>query len=132
LGADPRAEERARKAVITFSEFFDEKYLTHAKAHKRSWDRDVQLFRRIRDVFGSKRLNEVTRHQIQDCHSSVEVEGLSPASADYHLKLIRHSLNLAVEWEMLDKNPASDIKQFNEDNKVKHYLDDELQRLESA
>lgn len=132
-GADPRAEERARKAVITFSEFFDEKYLPHAKAHKRSWDRDVQLFRRIRDVFGSKRLNEITRHQIQDFHSSVKVEGLSPASADHHLKLIRHSLNLAVEWEMLDKNPAAGIKQFNADNKVEHYLDDdELQRLVSV
>lgn len=70
-GADPRAEERARRAVITFSEFFDEQYLPHAKAHKRSWDRDVQLFRRIRDVFGRKRLNEITRHQIQDFYSSV-------------------------------------------------------------
>lgn len=133
LGADPQAEERARKAVITFSEFFDEKYLPHAKAHKRSWDRDVQLFRRIRDVFGGKRLNEITRHQIQDFHSSVKVEGLSPASADHHLKLIRHSLNLAVEWEILDKNPAAGIRQFNEDNKVEHYLDDEeLQRLVSV
>ena len=133
LGADPRAEERARKAVITYSEFFDEKYLPHAKAHKRSWDRDVQLFRRIRDVFGGKRLNEITRHQIQDFHSSVKVEGLSPASADHHLKLIRHSLNLAMEWEMLDKNPALGIKQFNEDNKVEHYLDDgELDRLVSV
>lgn len=133
LGADPQAEERARKAVITFSEFFDEKYLPHAKAHKRSWDRDVQLFRRIRDVFGGKRLNEITRHQIQDFHSSVKVEGLSPASADHHLKLIRHSLNLAVEWEILNKNPAAGIRQFNEDNKVEHYLDDEeLQRLVSV
>jgi hypothetical protein len=78
-GADPRAAERAKKAVITFSEFFDEKYLPHAKAHKRSWDRDVQLFRRILNVFGSKRLNEITRHPIQDFHSSVKVEGLSPA-----------------------------------------------------
>ena len=34
---------------------------------------------------------------------------------------------------MLDKNPASGIKQFNEDNKVEHYLDDdELQRLVSV
>jgi len=132
-GADPRAEERARKAVITFSDFFDDHYLPHAKVHKRSWDRDVQLFRRVRDVFGSKRLNEVTRQQIQSFHASVKAEGLSAASADHHLKLIRHSLNLALEWEMVDKNPAAGIKQFNEDNKIEHYLDDvELQRLVSV
>jgi len=130
LGADPRAEERARKAVITFSEFFDDKYLPHAKAHKRSWDRDVQLFRRIRDVFGSKRLNEITRHEIEGFHASIKVGGLSPASADHHLKLIRHSLNLAVDWLMLDKNPAAGIKQFNHDNRVAHYLGEvELNRL---
>lgn len=132
-GADPRAEERARKAVITFSDFFDDHYLPHAKVHKRSWDRDVQLFRRVRDVFGSKRLNEVTRQQIQSFHASVKAEGLSAASADHHLKLIRHSLNLAMEWEMVEKNPAAGIKQFNEDNKIEHYLDDdELGRLVSV
>lgn len=132
-GADPRAEERARKAVITFSDFFDDHYLPYAKVHKRSWDRDVQLFRRVRDVFGSKRLNEVTRQQIQSFHASVKAEGLSAASADHHLKLIRHSLNLALEWGMVEKNPAAGIKQFNEDNKIEHYLDDEeLGRLVSV
>jgi len=43
---------------------------------------------------------------------------------------MRHSLNLAVDWEMIDKNPIARIKLFKEDNKVEHYLsDDELQRL---
>jgi integrase len=133
MGADPRAVERARKAVITYADFFNDHYLPHAKVHKRSWDRDVQLFRRIDEVFGSKRLNEITRQQIQKFHGQVKDDGLSAASADHHLKLIRHSLNLAVEWCMVDKNPASGIKQFNEDNKVEHYLDDdELQRLLSV
>jgi len=133
MGADPRAEERARKAVITYADFFNDYYLPHAKVHKRSWGRDVQLFRRIDEVFGSKRLNEITRQQIQKFHGQVKEGGLSAASADHHLKLIRHSLNLAVEWKMVDKNPAAGIKQFNEDNKVEHYLDDEeLQRLVSV
>jgi hypothetical protein len=30
-----------------------------------------------------------------------------------------------MEWGMVEKNPALGIKQFNEDNKVEHYLDDE-------
>nr|WP_315214339.1 phage integrase SAM-like domain-containing protein [uncultured Duganella sp.] len=88
---------------------------------------------RIKDVFGDRRLNEITRQQIQSFHASVKAEGLSAASANHHLKLIRHSLNLAVEWGMVDKNPAAGIKQFNEDNKVEHYLDDdELDRLVSV
>lgn len=134
LGADPRAEERARKAVITYSEFFDEHYLPLAKSTKRSWKRDEELFRlRIKQKFGDKRLNEITKQQIHTFHASVKTDGLSAASADHHLKLLRHSLNLAVEWDMLEKNPAAGVKQFNEDNKVEHYLDDdELQRLVSV
>lgn len=134
LGAKPQAEERARKAVINYTDFFNDHYLPFVKPRKRSWDRDEELFRlRIKDVFGNKRLNEITRQQIQTFHASVKAGGLSAASADHHLKLIRHSLNLAVEWGMLERNPAAGIKQFNEDNKVEHYLnDEELQRLVSV
>lgn len=131
LGARPQAEERERKAVITYADFFNDHYLPFVTPRKRSWDRDEELFRlRIKDVFGNKRLNEITRQQIQTFHASVKAGGLSAASADHHLKLIRHSLNLAVEWSMLGQNPAAGIKQFNEDNRVEHYLnDEELQRL---
>lgn len=131
LGSDPRGEEKARKAVITFTDFFNDHYLPFATSRKRSWKRDEELFRlRIKGTFGNKRLNEITRQQIQTFHASVLAEGLSHASADHHLKLIRHALNLAVEWEMLDKNPATRIAQYNVDNKVEHYLNpDELERL---
>lgn len=125
LGADPRAEEKARKAVITFDEFFNEHYLPYVKPRKRSWERDEELYRlRIRAVFGAKRLNQLSRLQIQNFHSSLLEEGLAAATANHHAKLIRHMLNLAVEWEMLDKNPASRIHMFAEDNKVERYMND--------
>lgn len=133
LGADPRAEERARKAVITYADFFDQHYLPFVTPRKRSWKRDVQLALRVKEIFGNKRLNEMTRLQIQTFHASIKTGGLSAASADHHLKLIRHSLNLAVEWQMLEVNPAAGIKQFNEDNKIEHLLDhDEMGRLMSV
>jgi integrase len=51
--------------------------------------------------------------------------GLSPASADHAVKLLRRALNLAVDWGMLDTNPAAKIPLFNVDNKVENYLSDE-------
>lgn len=131
LGADPRAEEKARLAVITFDDFFKEHYLPFVIPRKRSWKRDEELYRlRICAKFGSKRLNQVTRQQIQSFHSSLTAEGLAPASANHHLKLIRRMLNLAIEWEMLEKNVASGIKMFYEDNMTTEYMDDEeLARL---
>lgn len=131
LGADPRGEEKARKAVLTFDEFFKDHYFPYVTPRKRSWDRDEQLFRlRIQPAFGKKRLNEVSRQQIQAFHTGLKDEGLSPASCDHHIKLIRYALNMAIEWDLLDKNPAAGVPLFNEDNKVERYLsDEELQRL---
>ena len=126
LGADPRAENKARKAVVTFDEFFNDHYLPYVKPRKRSWDRDEELYRlRIKDVFGAKRLNQVTRLQIQTFHSGLLEEGYAPATSNHFIKLIRHMLNLAVEWEMLDKNPASRIHMYAEDNKIERYMNDE-------
>ncbi len=131
LGADPRGAVKAEKAVITFDSFFQDHYLPHVTPRKRSWKRDEELYRlRISDRFGKKRLNEISRQQVQTFHTAVLATGLSPASADHHVKLIRHALNLAVEWGMLDKNPAAGVPLFNIDNKVEHYLNDaELQSL---
>jgi integrase len=125
LGADPRGQVRADKAVITFADFFNDHYLPFAKPRKRSWRRDEELFRlRIAAKFGDRRLNQLTRQQIQTFHSSLLDTGLSPATADHHVKLIRRMLNLAVDWEMLDKNPAAGVPLFMVDNKVEHYVDD--------
>lgn len=131
LGADPRGEEKARLAVLTLDDFFTQHYMPYVKPRKRSWKRDSELYTlRIKDVFGNKRLNEITRRQIQSFHTHLLAQGLAPASADHHLKLLRHALNLAIDWEMLtDKNPAARIPLFNRDNKVEHYLDES--KLES-
>lgn len=132
LGADPRGEEKARLSVLTLDDFFTQHYMPYIKPRKRSWKRDNELYSlRIKDVFGNKRLNEITRRQIQSFHTQLLTQGLAPASADHHLKLLRHALNLAIDWEMLtEKNPAARIPLFNRDNKVEHYLDEhQLEKL---
>lgn len=131
LGADPRGEHKARKAVITYAVFFKDHYLPYVTPRKRSWKRDEELYRlRIEAVLGDKRLNEITRQQVQTFHTSLLGQGLSGATADHHVKLIRQSLNLAIEWDMLDKNPAAKVPLFNHDNKVEHYLEaEDLERF---
>lgn len=47
MGANPFAEEKARKLVITFDTLFSEHYLPYVKQRKRSWSRDCELFVRI-------------------------------------------------------------------------------------
>ncbi|TCO73689.1 tyrosine-type recombinase/integrase [Chromatocurvus halotolerans] len=131
LGADPQAETRQRKAVPTWNRFFEDSYLPHAKQAKRTWKNDADMQRlRLSDRFGVTPINKITRHAVQQFHDELLDEGMKPATADHHLKLLRHALNLAVDWGLLGENPAAKVKQFNADNQIERYLtQDELQRL---
>ncbi len=131
LGSNPQEEARAAKAVLTLKEFLEEKYTPYAKARKRSFKYDESMIKlRIVPTLGHFRLNELTRHRIQTFHTDLRTEGLAPATCDHHLKLLRSALNLAVLWEMLDKNPVAKVPLFREDNRLERYLtDEELNRL---
>lgn len=130
LGADPRAEEKARLAVMTLNQFFFQQYLPHAKLNKRSWKRDFELYSRLDKRFGNKRLNEVTRLDLQSFHGSLRNEGLAPATANHHIKLAKRMFNLAISWDLAAANPATNIRLYAEDNLVENLLDeDQLNRL---
>jgi len=131
-GNDPREQALAKKSVPTFAEFFLDHYKSYAQSRKRSFNKDESMFRvRLNDAFGKKRLNQITRREVVTFHTRLlEVDGLAPASCDHHLKLMRRMFNLAVEWEIIEKNPLSRITLYKEDNKVENYLDEEqLKRL---
>jgi len=127
LGANPRAEAKAQKEVPTFTDFFEKHYLPYVTPRKRSWKCDEEMFRvRIKAVLGGKRLNQISRQQIQSFHTALLEEGLAHATCDHYVKLIKHALNLAIDWNMLtEKNPAARVPLFNRDNKVENYLDEE-------
>ncbi len=112
------------KGEMTLSEFWETYYLPLAKQKKRSWKRDVQLFVRIASRFGSHKLCEIERHEIQLFHGNLLKDNLSPASCDLHAALLKRMLSMCVEYSLLDKNPAAKMKLFHADNRVEHYLDE--------
>lgn len=131
LGADPRGEAKARKAVPTLTEFFEEQYRPVAQPRKRSFKSDVSLFNlRLRPKFGHLRLNEIHRREVQAFHGSLLSEGLAPATCDHYLKLMRRLMSLAVEFEVIPNNPLSRATLFLPDNRMEVYLEGEsLERL---
>jgi len=132
LGKDPRADEKAKKAVPTFTEFMEDMYFPYARTHKKTAAKDEEYYRlRLKSAFGHKRLNQISRREVQLFHSKLRDEGLAPATCNHYLKLLKRAFNLAIRWEVFNgKNPAVSIQQFRELNLVENYMDDEqLQRL---
>jgi site-specific recombinase XerD len=123
-GNDHHARGKAKRAIPTLTDFFNDTYLPHAKVHKRSWKRDVQLFARIKEKFGNQRLDQITKQQVSVFHANLLEGGLSASGADHHPKMLRRLYSMCLEYGLLDKNPLANFKLFNHDNKVEHYLDD--------
>ena len=132
LGANPSQEKKDKEAVPTLTQFMETLYFPHVRTRKRTAAKDEEYYRlRLKAAFGKKRLNQITRREVQLFHSSLHDEGLAPATCNHYLKLLKRVFNLAIHWEILDgKNPACGIQQYRELNLVENYMDDEqLQRL---
>jgi len=125
------AKEQPVLSEITLDAFMADHYFPHVKLHKRSWVRDDQLYRiRVKPKFGESKLCDITRYQVQQFQNELSTSGLSPASQDHHIKLIRHALNLAVEWEFIERNVLKGVKLLNVENQLHDVATDEqLQRL---
>lgn len=130
LGTYPGDDKPEKQQCMTFSEFFEQKYLPFAQPRKRSWRDDQKLYtRRLRDLYGSTPLDKITRHSLQQMHSDLRAE-LSASSCDHHLGLMSRCLRLALDWKLITENPAQGLKKYNEDNRRDRLMTDaELQRL---
>lgn len=124
------AANKVPQSCITLDVFMHEHYMPHAVSHKRSAKRDEQLYRlHIAPVFKDTPLNEISRREVDVLHRALRKKQ-SAASADHCVKLMRRALNLAMQWEFIEKNVLKGFKLFMEDNQVENYLDDEqLERL---
>ncbi|WP_371376803.1 tyrosine-type recombinase/integrase [Thalassotalea aquiviva] len=129
-GKSPKEERDKRRNVMTYSEFMLERYLPYAKQHKRTWKNDEQMFNtHLKALFGDCRLNQVTRSAVEKFHLFMR-QSRSAATCDHYIKLLRRTLNLAVDWELIESNPISRVKLFRESNDIERYMNDaELARL---
>lgn len=124
-GKDPKEATLKRKAIPTFSEFFEEKYLPHAKQHKRTWQNDEQMYKtHLKQVFGHLKLTAIKREAVQSFHSGLKQQGRTGSTCDHYLKLMRHALNLAVDWNIIGSNQLARVKLFRECNQIERYMDD--------
>ncbi len=120
------------QAVMDWNTYIDDHFAPYCKAHIRSAKKYDQLHRLyVSPRFGSMPLSQITRKDAQAMHVDlVEKQKLSPASADHAIKFMRRALNLAVQWDYLEKNPLKNFELFMVDNQVENYLSDEqMQKL---
>jgi len=131
-GIDPRNDTPVKPVVPTVNQYYINDYRPFIKQRNRSWKSTDGVYRRyVKPVFGQKRLvGEITRKMVFDWHADLKHGGLSGATADHGLKMLRHLINTAKANEIVTDNPAARVPLFNDFNEVNNTLSpEELKRL---
>lgn len=129
-GRDPKQQREDR---ITFADFISGHYLQHAKTYKRSVNADMSKLKLyLLPKFGQSVLTDITTQSIQGYHNQLRTT-LASATANRHLALLHRIFSLAIQWGYCEKNPASGISKFQENNQHQRFLNhDEIRRLFTA
>lgn len=131
LGGDPAGERDRLRAVPTFSEFVEKRYLPHAKERIRSW-RDQEGFYRLRlkSMWGTRRLDEVKPRDVADMQERLRRDGLSNASVNRYTAMVKRVFNVALHWELYEgRNPAQRAEMRGEQGRERFLTDAELVAL---
>ena len=134
MGINPKADATPKKEDLNLHDFYYDHFDPFC-SRLRSNARYQELFKlRIDAAFGQHKLHQIKRHDVINFLAALKASGLAAASVNHHAKLLRRALNLAVDWEMLDRNPLSRIPMYSEeDGKKERYMNDvELTRFLKA
>ena len=132
---DPQEEKSTRENQLTFSEFFEKKYMEdHAKLYKKSWKDDLNKYNlHLKKEFGNSLISDIKKHDIIHFINRIKKQTSGP-SANRYLSLISKVFTCALDWEFIKEgNPCSGIKKFKEgDGRTRFLLPEEVKRLKAA
>lgn len=103
-----------RKKTIPFKKLA-QRYSEHAKANKRSWERDVYSINVFLKHFEGKRICDISQIHIEKYKIERKKE-VKASTVNRELDTLRRMLNLAVEWGLMSSNPVSKVKRFKISN----------------
>jgi integrase len=111
---NPAAVRKAHKEELTFKELFIEYMERHSKPKKRTWNEDVQKYDKYLDKpLGKIKISDVSRKEISDIHNKITIAGNS-TTANRVLALTSSIFGRAIEWNLLQINPAIGIRRNKE------------------
>ncbi len=102
----PQPEER--KEVPTLAKFVKEYVMTYARNNNKPSERKSKkmiLERHLLPVLGRLRLDKIKMGHIERYKARKLDDGLSPKSVNNHLTVLRKSLSLALEDDIIDRIP---------------------------
>ena len=109
-----------------------DRYMEHAKKAKRSWERDEDTLKLARTFFKRKRIDEISGWDVERFKAS-RVKQVSKSTVNRELAVLKRLFTLAVDWNLVEKNPVKKVAMYRIEEKVMRVLSqDEEQKLIDA
>jgi hypothetical protein len=99
--------EEAKASLSDFLKRFLSFYKTEGGVALRTWqDYRYHIDENIIPSIGAVALSELKPREVDLWMKSLRERGLGPRTVEYAQAVLRRALQFAVEWEILDRNPA--------------------------
>lgn len=123
-GGDPKAVDQPIDGP-TIEHFYTQQYLPYVKSYKRSWDTDETMIRNhLVPALGDRAMGSLIPPDIARVVESMRSRDYAAGTINRVLVLLRYGYTLALRWHIdgVDSNPAKELKNLKEDNKIERYL----------
>lgn len=123
-GGDPKAVDLPIDGP-TIEHFYTQQYLPYVKSYKRSWDTDETMIRvHLVPALGDRAMGSLIPPDIARVVESMRSRDYAAGTINRVLVLLRYGYTLAQRWRIdgVDSNPAKELKNLKEDNKIERYL----------
>ena len=130
-----------RKVEVAEGKFLDKKkkpkqvkfkalakdYTKWAELNNKTPDRKIRVLNGLLPDFGEKFVSKITTWQIQNYlhgrkNRKQPTKKIKPATINREISLLKHIFSKAIEWKLLEENPAKPIKKLRENNKRVRFL----------
>jgi len=145
-GNSPADAKRAIREEITLGEMFERYIERHAKVHKRTWDKDQQLYDVHLSKWSKRKLSTIKTADFQKLHTEIglnqetklitnkrggktQVRVGGKGAANHLLRLLRTVFNKALEWGWEGRNPIIGVKEFSSQSRDRFLEADELPKV---
>ena len=117
--------------ALTLNEFWEQYYWPHIKNRLRTFRNIESMWRlRIKPIFGHQHLDGIKVVELERFQTHLIESQLSGSHVTGHLKLLSRMFTLAIQWELLMKNPCDKVEYMKYDNQKERFLSvDEQQRF---
>ncbi|WP_250311975.1 MULTISPECIES: tyrosine-type recombinase/integrase [Rickettsieae] len=123
-GINPLEEKTKLSNELTFKELFDKYINDYAKYNNNTWQDCIDEVNRHAKCFYSRKISTISKTDIQQWFT--ETTKIGKHAANKALARIKAIFNKAIEWELVNLNPAVGIKKHKEESRDRYLMREEL------